>query len=1066
MARRTLASLWLALVFVCSIARADDPPTIDADFVLKGGEVHTGFHVPANVADVAVRGDRIAAVGAFKAGPKAKIIDVSGRIVAPGFIDLHTHADETVVKDRTRANLNYLMQGVTTVVTGNCGAGPIDIRKYFAAIAAEGCGTNVIHLIPQGEVRRAVLGTSDREASADELDRMRAIVAREMDEGAWGMSTGLIYVPGRYARTDELIALARVVADRGGFYATHVRDEEDGLLDSIEEAIRIGREAKLHVHISHLKANLKSNWGRAAEAIKAIETAIKRRQAITADQYPYVASSTRLSAMVVPEWARRGDADAFSRLADDPREGPKLREFIERELKRRDDGRALRIARFRGDPKLNGLNLKEIAERSRTTPLEVVLDIMRRGDAQAIHFGMSEDDVRFIMKRGFVATASDGAGVDLEGSDRPHPRAFGTFPRKIRYALEYHVLPLENAIASMTVLPAQILGLPDRGVIRVGAIADLVVFDPQTFRDAATFEDPKRYPTGIEHVFVNGSHAIDRGEPTNKLAGRPLRRTTDGPADSILHFRSVWTGDPELPSADTIALRRDRIVAVGARSELVPFAGLKTEYHSYPHGQALPGLIDAHVHLSELGATLEDLDLRGVDRIEKIAELVKKRIEETPGNGWIVGRDWDQTLWPSGEFPDSSSLDSIAGDRPVWLRRVDGHAGWADSSAMRLAKIDDRTPDPAGGRILRDKKGRPTGVFIDAAMSLVDREIPAPSLSDLKRRILRAQERAIAQGVTAIHDAGLSVEEIEAYRSLDAEGKLILRVYGMALPPKGREVEFASEPPPLDRPGGKFRLRALKIFMDGALGSRGALMFEPYDDDPQNSGLSLIDPTVLERTTEAALRGGWQVCVHAIGDKGIALTLDAFEKALKAVPEAKDPRLRIEHAQVVRKEDVSRFATLGIIASMQPSHATDDMRWAEARIGRERGRGAYAWRWFADAGVRLAFGSDAPVEPINPFLGLHAAVSRQNDKGDPPGGWHPEQKLGWDEALRFQTAGSAFAGFQEREIGKIRAGMKADLIGILGDLKRQVPVKPRVELVVIDGVVRLKKQSPVANRSK
>ena len=246
-------------------------------------------------------------------------------------------------------------------------------------------------------------------------------------------------------------------------------------------------------------------------------------------------------------------------------------------------------------------------------------------------------------------------------------------------------------------------------------------------------------------------------------------------------------------------------------------------------------------------------------------------------------------------------------------------------------------------------------------------------------------------------------------------------------------------------------------------------MFEPYADDPKNSGLLLMEPKTLEQMTEAALRSGWQVCVHAIGDRGNALALDAFETALKAVPEAHDPHLRIEHAQVVRKQDVARFKRLGIIASMQPSHAIDDMRWAEARVGPERVKGAYAWRWFVDAGVPLAFGSDAPVEVIDPFLGLRAAVSRQDDKGNPAGGWHPEQKLSLEEALRFHTTGSAFASFDEREVGMIKAGMKADFIGILGDIDRAVRTNPnpRIEIVVIDGVVRFReKNRREANRSK
>jgi predicted amidohydrolase YtcJ len=375
---------------------------------------------------------------------------------------------------------------------------------------------------------------------------------------------------------------------------------------------------------------------------------------------------------------------------------------------------------------------------------------------------------------------------------------------------------------------------------------------------------------------------------------------------------------------------------------------------------------------------------------------------------------------------------------------------------MRRAGITKETKAPSDGQIVRDKDGQPTGVFIDGAMGLVGRVVPAPGREDLRRRILAAQKQIVAEGLTGVHDAGISRTEAEVYRELDHSGRLQLRVYGMASPPGGHEVEFVSRPPARPALGARFELRAIKLFIDGAMGSRGGLLFEPYHDDPGNKGLMLIDPKVLEATTAAALRHGWQVATHAIGDRGNALVLDAYAAALKAVPSARDPRLRIEHAQVVRKEDVPHFAALGIIASMQPSHASDDMRWADARLGPGRVDGAYAWRWFFDEKVRMAFGSDFPVEIVNPFWGIYAALTRQDAKGQPPGGWHPEHKLSLEETLRAFTAGSAYAAFAEDRIGILKEGMRADLTVLDRDLMKVSPsdlLAAQVLTTIIDGQI-------------
>ena len=355
--------------------------------------------------------------------------------------------------------------------------------------------------------------------------------------------------------------------------------------------------------------------------------------------------------------------------------------------------------------------------------------------------------------------------------------------------------------------------------------------------------------------------------------------------------------------------------------------------------------------------------------------------------------------------PPAAVLDAVAPRRPVWLRRVDGHAGWANAEAMRRAKVGQDTQAPPDGQVIHDRDGRPTGIFIDGAMSLIGRAVPAPTRDDVRRRLLAAQKLVLQAGLTSVHDAGISAETADLYRELDRAGQLVVRVYGMASVPSAGEIDFVSRRPHAPVPNDRFELRAVKLFVDGAMGSRGGLLFEPYNDDPRNSGLLLIDPKVLEATTEAALRNGWQVCTHAIGDKGVALVLDAYAAARRAVPERRDPRLRIEHAQLVREDDVRRFALLGVIASIQTSHASNDLRWADARLGPGRVEGAYAWRWFAETGVTLANGSDFPVEIVSPFWGIYAGVTRRDAQGSPAGGWHAEQVLSLAETLRGSRVG-------------------------------------------------------------
>ncbi|MBC8290937.1 MAG: D-aminoacylase [Planctomycetes bacterium] len=508
---------------LCSQALAQVPP---ADILLTGATLYDGVSEKPREGDVAMRGGRIVAIGTSLTIPAVWKIDCVGQVICPGFIDLHNHADRRIVKAATRANMNYVTQGCTTIVTGNCGSGPTDVAAYYKTLDEHGAGTNVAHLLPQGSLRDRVMGTALREPKASELAEMLKLAETAMSDGAWGMSTGLIYVPSSYAKTDELIQIAKVVSSHGGIYASHIRGEGSTLLDSVSEALQIGRDAKLPVHVSHFKSSGRSNWGLVRRAVDQIQKARDAGQFVTADQYPYIASSTSLDATLLPAWARAGGRKELIKRFEDPDVGPRLRDYVTRSLENKNGGESVRIARYSPHPEWAGKSLKSIAEAEKKDTIEIAYEIFRGGGAQIVNFSMSEEDVRFVMAVDWVATASDG-GAYLPGADRPHPRNYGTFPRKLRYySIDEKVISPGRAIRSATSLPADILGLKDRGRLEVGQAADVVVFDPKTLRDAATFSNPHQYSKGIRFVFVNGKPAIAEGIPTGTLAGKALRHTS------------------------------------------------------------------------------------------------------------------------------------------------------------------------------------------------------------------------------------------------------------------------------------------------------------------------------------------------------------------------------------------------------------------------------------------------------------------------------------------------------------------------------------------------------------
>jgi N-acyl-D-aspartate/D-glutamate deacylase len=514
-----------ALLLISVLAPGTDAAPRAMDIVIRNVTVHDGSGKAGFNGDIALAGERIVAVGKFEINGKPKIIDGTGLIAAPGFIDLHTHCDtgHSIAESIGRANKCYLMQGVTLVVTGNCGSGPTDVKDFFARLEKNGVGTNVIHQVPHNSIRSKVMGNANRAPTADEFAKLEELVDHEMKNGCWGLSTGLIYTPGTYAKTDEIIALAKVASKHGGFYASHIRDEGAGLLTAIEETVRIGREAKLPVHISHIKCSGKAAHGTSGRAIALIEKARSDGLVVTADQYPYIASSTSLSATVIPARFRDGTAKEYLARLDDPEKGSLIRKAVEAALKSRDGGKTIQIARYRPNPKWQGKNLAAIAADEGKDATEIVMEIEGKGGAAIVNFGMSEEDVKIYMKQPFVATASDGSS-QVPDETVPHPRSYGAFPRKIgRFAIDDGIITVKQAIRSATGLPADILRLGDRGYLKPGNFADLVIFDPKTYRDTATYEKPHQYASGVRYLFVNGKIVIEDGKFLDVLAGRPIR---------------------------------------------------------------------------------------------------------------------------------------------------------------------------------------------------------------------------------------------------------------------------------------------------------------------------------------------------------------------------------------------------------------------------------------------------------------------------------------------------------------------------------------------------------------
>jgi predicted amidohydrolase YtcJ len=507
---------------------------------------------------------------------------------------------------------------------------------------------------------------------------------------------------------------------------------------------------------------------------------------------------------------------------------------------------------------------------------------------------------------------------------------------------------------------------------------------------------------------------------------------------TIYRDATIHTMDAARPKAEALAVRGEHLLAVGSLEEVRAAAkGAQIIEVSLGGMTVLPGLIDAHGHMAGLGSFgLGVLELSSAKTFADVVTAAAAAAKQKQPGEWVLGGRWDHESWNSKQLPSHPQLSGATPDNPVWLRRVDGHAGIANAAALKLAGITRDKESPAGGEILKDDSGEPTGVLVDNAMALVEAKVPPGARGRGEDLLLKAQELCLTAGLTGVHDAGVSPADIQTYQRLESEGKLKIRSYLMVAGPYA--LSYFDRTKPFSGP--RVSALAAKLYIDGAMGSRGAWMLEPYADRPVDSagnpytGLAVQHPDFIETVARHALEHGYQVCTHAIGDRANREVLDAYERAMKMLSGPHDHRFRIEHAQLLSPADIPRFARLGVIASMQPTHCTSDMRWVEARVGPDRAKGAYAWRSLLDSGAAIAGGSDFPVESHNPFLGIYAAITRQDAEGNPPGGWQPREKLTREEALRLFTLGAAHAAFEEKQKGSLTPGKLADFIVIDRDI--------------------------------
>ncbi|HKC12953.1 MAG TPA: amidohydrolase [Vicinamibacteria bacterium] len=565
---------------------------------------------------------------------------------------------------------------------------------------------------------------------------------------------------------------------------------------------------------------------------------------------------------------------------------------------------------------------------------------------------------------------------------------------------------------------------------------------------------------------MNLTNWTGRGGAALALSGlAALAQAQTQKADLVLKNGTVYTLDAQRPKARAVAIAGNLIRAVGTDKEMAALVGPTTRVIDLKGQTVIPGFSDSHVHLLSVGAARLGVDLQGTRNYREVVERVAAAVKGKKAGDWIRGRGWHEGKWTEASvpavrgFPTHDALSAVSPDNPVVLTRADGHALLVNRKVLELMGITRDTPAPKGGEIIKDSAGRPTGILVDKAKDLV--HVPKPTPEEMRRALQIALEDCVRKGITSLADAGADLDTVALYKEAVQAGKLPVRIYVML---SGLETLRHFTKPEINLGEGLLTIRAVKLYADGAMGSRGAALLAPYSDDPGNSGFFTTPPETILEASRYALAHGFQVCTHAIGDRANRMVLDVYEKALKEFPQVKDPRFRIEHAQILDAAEVPRFARLGVIASMQGIHCPSDRPWAESRLGRARVQEElYVWRKLLKAGARIINGTDAPVEDLSAIQNFHASVTRQDSSGNPPGGFDPEQRMTREEALRSYTLDAAYGAFAEETRGSLQAGKHADLVVLSKDIMT-VPdgeiMRTEVIYTIVDGKVRLEKTTP------
>ncbi len=529
-----------------------------------------------------------------------------------------------------------------------------------------------------------------------------------------------------------------------------------------------------------------------------------------------------------------------------------------------------------------------------------------------------------------------------------------------------------------------------------------------------------------------------------------------GPARADVVFLNgvIYTVDNQFTVVEAVAVKDEKFIAIGINEEILALAGENTRQVDLAGRAVVPGLVDAHAHMMMYALGLDQINAMGAVSVEAVAEMVAARATQLEPGEWILGHGWDSNDWPGMAFPTRAILDEAAPENPVCLSKQDGHASWLNSAALRIAGIDRDTPDTPGGRIVHDSAGEPTGILVDTAIDLVDRHIPEATFEKKKELLTKAVQEWLAVGLVGIHDMGGGEDNAEVVKALIDENAFPFRIY-YSYNNTIDNLDQLLAAGPVEYGEGRLVIRSIKAFIDGSLGSHSAALLEPFEGRPGDTGLQVMSREELAQLGERCLNSGFQLTTHACGDRGARIILDAYEDALSRVP-ADDHRFRMEHAQMVHPTDIPRFASLGVIPSMQPTHCTSDHPWVIELVGQERAAYLYAWRSMLDAGAYVPCGSDFPVEDINPMLGIYAAVTRQHPDGTPENGYSPEQRMTREEVLKGFTIWAAKAAFQEDWLGSIEPGKRADLVVLDRDIMKVPPLEiigTKVLLTILDGEV-------------